>query len=80
MKHQTFLDKMLKWVATAILITGTLVNSLGYYPMGPLILVLGGLVWVYISFRWKEPSLIVTNVVITAVGIAGLSYTALTVL
>jgi hypothetical protein len=66
------LNWYLKWTATAILIVGTAVNSLGYYPAGPLILVLGGLLWLIVSIRWREASLIVVNSVMTATGIAGL--------
>jgi hypothetical protein len=66
------LNWYLKWTATAILIVGTAVNSLGYYPAGPLILVLGGLLWLIVSIRWREASLIVVNSVMTATGLAGL--------
>jgi len=66
------LNWYLKWVATAILIAGTAVNSLGYYPEGPIILAIGGILWLIVSIRWREPSLIVVNSVMTATGIAGL--------
>jgi hypothetical protein len=65
-------DQILKWVATGILIVGSLVNSLGYYPAGPMILGLGAIVWLIVSIMWKEMSLIVTNLifaVITAIGL-----------
>jgi hypothetical protein len=65
-------DQILKWVATGILIVGSLVNSLGYYPAGPIILGLGSIVWLIVSIIWKEMSLIVTNLifaVITAIGL-----------
>ena len=64
----------LKWLATAILILGTAVNSAGFYPAGPLILVVGGLVWLVVSIRWKEASLIVVNGMMTATAIAGLAF------
>jgi hypothetical protein len=66
------LNWYLKWTATAILIIGTAVNSLGYYPEGPLILAVGGIMWLIVSIRWREASLIVVNSVMTATGIAGL--------
>jgi hypothetical protein len=65
-------DQILKWVATGILIVGSLVNSLGYYPAGPMILGLGAIVWLIVSIMWKEMSLIVTNLifaVITSIGL-----------
>jgi hypothetical protein len=68
------LNWFLKWTATVILIIGTAVNSLGYYPEGPFILAVGGVIWLIVSIRWREPSLIVTNAVMTITGIAGLCY------
>ena len=63
-----------KWIATAILIVGTGVNSLGYYPLGPIILITGGLIWLAVSIAWREASLILTNGVMSVTGIAGLIY------
>ena len=68
------IDQYLKWIATAILIIGTAVNSLGYYPIGPLILAVGGIIWLVVSIMWREPSLIVTNAVMTFTGLVGLCY------
>jgi len=64
----------MKWTATVILIVATAVNSLGYYPAGPMLLILGGIFWTGVSFLWKETSLIVTNIVMLITGIAGLVY------
>ena len=66
------LDQVLKWTATSILILGTAVNSLGFYPLGPIILVVGGIVWLIVAVMWKEPALIITNAVMSAVGAGGL--------
>ena len=63
-----------KWIATVILIVGTGVNSLGYYPLGPIILVGGGFVWLAVSIAWQEPSLIITNGIMSVTGLAGLLY------
>ena len=68
------IDAILKWVATITLIIGTFINA-GYpefYPIGPAILALGGAIWLIVSFMWKEPALIITNGVLTIVGIAGI--------
>jgi len=67
-------DQYLKWIATVTLIVGTAVNSLGYYPLGPIILAVGGLIWLVVSIIWREPSLIVTNAVMSITGIAGLCW------
>jgi len=68
------LDWYLKWLATAVLIAGTAVNSLGFYPAGPLILAVGGVLWLIVSLMWREPALIVTNAVMLATGLAGLAW------
>ena len=67
------MDNILKWLATAILIVGTAVNSLGIYPLGPIILIVGGLVWLIVSCMWKEYSLIVVNAVMTLTAAVGLA-------
>jgi hypothetical protein len=63
-----------KWLATVILIIGTGVNSLGYYPQGPIILIIGGFIWLAVSIAWREPSLILTNAVMSLTGLAGVLY------
>jgi hypothetical protein len=66
------LDQKLKWVATVILIVGSFVNALGIYPLGPILLILGGFFWLVVSIMWREASLIVTNGVMLVAGISGL--------
>lgn len=63
---------ILKWLATSILIIGTGINSLGFYPLGPIVLAVGGLIWLWVAIVWREPSLIVTNTVMSLVGVGGL--------
>ena len=66
------LDTFLKWTATAVLIVGTGINAFGIYPLGAIILALGGLIWLAVSCMWSEPSLIVTNCVLFLVGTGGI--------
>ncbi len=68
------IDDYLKWAATVLLIIGTGVNSLGYYPLGPLILAAGGVLWLAVSIMWREPALIVTNAVMLVTGLVGLAW------
>jgi hypothetical protein len=63
---------LLKWTATATLIVGFAYSSLGMYPTGPIIQLFGGVLWLAASVAMKDKPLIVTNVVMTAVGAAGL--------
>jgi hypothetical protein len=68
------LNWYLKWIATVILIVGTAVNSMGFYPEGPIILAVGGVIWLVVSIRWREASLIVTNGVKLVTGLGGLAW------
>jgi hypothetical protein len=72
------LDWYLKWAATATLIVGTAVNGLGFYPLGPIILAVGGFIWLAVAVMWREPSLIVTNSIMSLTGVATLGYRLLT--
>lgn len=64
----------IKWCATITLIIGTAVNSFGYYPQGPIILCVGGILWTIVSGLYRDNALIVTNMTLTLVGIIGLLY------
>ena len=65
------IDQVLKWVATATLIVGTVFNA-GFpdlYPVGPLILAAGGYIWLVVSIMWKDWALIATNIVMSTTGL-----------
>lgn len=66
------MDTLYKWIATVLIVVGSFVNSLGYYPLGPIILVLGGFFWLIVSIMWKEKAMITTNLVVILVTIIGL--------
>ena len=66
------LNWYLEWIATVILILGTAVNSLGYYPEGPLLLCAGGFIWFVVACRWQKLSLMVVNGVMLVTGVSGL--------
>ena len=62
----------IKWVSTAILIVGTAINAAGFYPTGPIILIVGGVGWLIVAIMWRETALIVNNAFICAAGVLGL--------
>ena len=64
----------LKWLATVTLIVGTFFNAgrPDLFPLGPLLLGVGGVLWLIVSIMWREAALIVTNGVLVAVGFGGL--------
>ena len=74
-KEPTDPTQALGWVATAILIVASAVNGLGFYPWGPLLLVLGGTIWMVIAMIRRDWPLIVTNAVMGTVGLVTVIYT-----
>jgi hypothetical protein len=42
--------------------------------LGPILYLIGGLLWLVVSIMWKEPALIVTNLTLAAVNAIGLIY------
>ena len=62
----------LKWSATFFVILGTLFNSLGMYPLGPLVNMVAGVLWLVVAIAWNDRALIVTNFTITFVCVIGL--------
>lgn len=65
------IDQSLKWLATSVLILGTVFNA-GFpqmYPLGPLVLALGGYIWLVVAFMWRDWALIATNFVMSTTGL-----------
>ena len=59
---------LIKWAATMVLIVGSAVNSSGFYPQGPLVLLAGGVLWLLASLQMRDLQLIVTNSVMVLAG------------
>lgn len=66
---------VVKWAATVTLIVSVALNGLGVYPLGPIVQVAGGILWTIASLTMRDKPLIVTNVVMTLVGIGALLWT-----
>lgn len=62
----------IKWFSTITLIVGTAINAAGYYPAGPIILIVGGIGWLIVAIMWRETALIVNNAFIALAGVLGL--------
>ena len=69
------IDFYIKWAATIVLIVGIGFNSFGFYPLGVLILLFGGVLWFTVAIIWKDYALMMTNLVATLVSVSGLIYT-----
>lgn len=61
-----------KWIATAVIITGTAINSFGIWPQGAITLMAGGVLWFWVALQIKDWPLIVTNGVMVLVGTTAL--------
>lgn len=72
------LVQTLKWLGTVTLILGTAVNGLNMYPEGVLALALGGAFWLIAATMIRDRPLIVTNLVMTVTGLAGVVYNTVT--
>lgn len=67
-------DNVAKWTATALLIAGTACINTQLVDAGRLALFLGGLIWLVVSIRWREPALIATNTCMTLAAVAASAY------
>jgi len=61
-----------EWASTFILLAGAALTSLNIYPMNVFLSLAGNLGWLVVAVSWKRPSLIVIQLVITVIYVAGL--------
>ena len=64
--------KTIKQLATISIIIGTGVNHYGIYPLGPIILTLGTILWTWGAVLMRDKELIATNVGVLLIGIIAL--------
>jgi len=69
------ITERLGWIATLVLIVASAVNGLGYYPLGPLMLATGGLLWLLVGVMRRDWPIIVTNAVMSTLGFITIIYT-----
>jgi hypothetical protein len=68
------IDWYLKWAATAVICVGSLATSLNIYPMAPILMNIGTILWLIVAVIWRESSLIVVNTIVLLIYTGGLSY------
>jgi len=61
-----------EWISTFILLAGAALTSLNIYPMNVFLSLAGNLGWLVVAVAWRKPSLIVIQLVITVIYVAGL--------
>jgi len=69
------LIEIIKWTATNLLIVSVALNGLGMYPWGPIVAIVGGVLWTVAAFHMNDKPLIVTNLLMTSIGAATVLYT-----
>jgi len=63
--------KIIEWLATASIIIGSITLSFEYQTISTILFSIGSILWVIVGINWHRPSLIVTNVFIILVYVAG---------
>jgi hypothetical protein len=58
-------------MATVLVVLGVSLNSINIYPLNIFVNEAASILWVIVSFYWKRVSLIVINILITAIYTAG---------
>ena len=61
-----------EWGSTFVLLCGAALTSLNIYPMNVFLSLAGNLGWLVVSLMWRRPSLIVIQLVISFIYVAGL--------
>ena len=66
------LDFYIKWLATVVALTHVVLTAYDVAPFYKFSGLLNASLWVLLSFLWKEPSLIILNLIMVAIYIHGL--------
>lgn len=66
------IEFIIEWSSTFILLGGAALTSLNIYPMNVFLSLAGNLGWLVVSLIWRKPSLIVIQLVISCIYVAGL--------
>ena len=66
------IEFIFEWGSTVILLVGAAFTSLNIYPMNVFLSMAGNLGWLVVALMWRRPSLIVIQLVISFIYVAGL--------
>jgi hypothetical protein len=72
MESQTKLWTFIEWSATATLLVGVVLTALNVFPLNIYLSVLGNLLWLVVAFHWKKMSLVVVELIILLIYLAGM--------
>lgn len=65
------LDFIVEWSATFVLLIGVALTSFNMYPLNVYVCLAANLLWLWLGFIWKKWSLIVVELVVVAMYLAG---------
>jgi hypothetical protein len=54
---------VIKWIGSLFIITSMILTASNIYPLNLYLALPGTLAWIYVSFMWKDKSLICMNTV-----------------
>jgi hypothetical protein len=63
---------IVEWSATATLLVGVVLTALNVFPLNIYLSVLGNLLWLAVAFHWKKMSLVVVELIILLIYLAGM--------
>jgi hypothetical protein len=74
LKHRRTRDwiKILKWFGVVMFIIGAVLNSINIYPLNSVFLLTGGFVWAGVGYLSKDTPLLLLNLGMNGIYIAGL--------
>jgi len=70
MKLPSF-EFILEWSSTLVLLIGVALTSFNIYPLNVYVCLAANLLWLWLGFFWKKWSLIVVELVVVAMYLAG---------
>lgn len=62
-----------KWIGSIIIIMSMILTASNVYPYNLYTAIPGTLLWIYVSFRWNDKSLIAINVVALTIYMLGIA-------
>lgn len=66
------LDFYIKWLATLVALVHVIFTAHDVYPYYKFTGLLSASLWILLSFLWKEPSLIILNLIMAGIYIHGI--------
>jgi hypothetical protein len=65
-------EKIYEWISTFVLLVGVFLTSINYFPLNIYISLIGNIMWFVLGILWKKWSLIIIQIIISALYIFGI--------